>query len=205
MSMDDELVARRGEKLGALLRATDLPLPSIAYPAERIARAARRRTTVRWRAAAAIAVLAVAAVGVPTVRAWIVRTARALWSVAAGPSHAVAPKLAASNGANSVTFTPASGAFSLRVARPQAEGSLTVETVADSAAVASVTGGTGAELLVLPDGLRIVNAAGASSSYVVRVPATVTRIVVTVGAAAPQVLTPSGSGQRWVVDLRAAR
>jgi hypothetical protein len=142
---------------------------------------------------------------VPPVRAWIVRTARALWSTAAGAPRAATARPAESDGANSVTFTPAPGAFSVRVARPQAEGSLTVETVADSAAVAAVTGGPGAELLVLPDGLRIVNGAGTSSSFVVRVPATVTRIVVTVGAAAPQVLTPSGSGQRWVVDLRAAR
>ena len=203
MSVDDELVARRGEKLGALLRATDPPVPPMAYPAERIARAVRCRAWVRWRAAAAIAVLAVAAVGVPPVRAWIVRTARALWSGAVRSPRAALTGPTASEGANSVTFTPAAGAFSVHVARPQTQGSLTVETVADSAAVAAVTGGSGAELLVLPDGLRIVNAAGASASVVVRVPATVTRIVVTVGAAAPRILTPSGPGQRWVVDLRA--
>jgi hypothetical protein len=206
MSADDkELVNRRGERLAALLRATDPPLPAIAFPAERIARAARRRAVVRWRAAAAIAVLATATLGVPPVRAWIVKTARVLWSMAAGTRHTVAVPAAAGHAANSVTFTPAAGAFNLRVARPQAEGSLTVETVADSSAEAAVTGGSGAELVVLPDGLRIVNDGVASSSFVVRVPATLKRIVVTIGSATPLVLKPSRPGQRWTVDLRAPR
>jgi hypothetical protein len=39
----------------------------------------------------------------------------------------------------------------------------------------------------------------------VRVPITVARVVVTVGAAAPKLLTPSRPGQRWVLDLRGTR
>jgi len=206
MSADDpDLVARRGERLGALLRATDPPVPAMAYPAERIAYAVHRRSVVRWRAAAAIAVLAAAAIGVPPVRAWIVKTAGVLWSTAAGHRSApvVAPPAAAAP--NSVTFTPAPGTFQLRVARPQAGGSLTVETVADTTAAAVVTGGTGTGLVVLPDGLRIDEAAGAAPNVVVRVPATIAHIVVTVGSAAPTILTPSRPGQRWAVDLRPPR
>lgn len=205
MSMDDERVARRGERLGALLRATDPAVPAMAYPADRIAHAVRRRTVVRWRAAAAIAVVATAALGVPPVRAWIVRTAQVLWSAATGRRHTAPAAPAQPEATNSVTFTPAAGAFVIHVARPQREGSLTVETVADTSASAAVPGGRGAALVVLPDGLNIVNETGATSSFVVRVPATVRRIAVTIGSAAPTILTPARAGQRWVLDLGAAR
>jgi hypothetical protein len=207
MSVDDtELVSRRGDRLAALLRATDPPVPAIAFPAERIARAARRRAAQRWRVAAGIVALAAVAVGVPPVRAWIVRAARAVWMVAAGPRRAiVAPPAAAPGAANRVTFTPGPGTFTLHVAGRQAGGSLIIESTADSAVSAAISEGSGAELVVLPDGLRIVNDAGATASCVVRVPAVVRRIVVTVGSAAPRVLAPSRPGQRWVVDLRAVR
>ena len=205
MNVDPGVVARRGERLGALLRATDPPVPAMVYPAERVARAARHRVVVRWRAAAAIAVLLAAALGVAPVRAWIVRTVRAVWSGAATRRSAPVATPSAAEAASRVAFTPAAGPFNLRVARPQAAGSLTVEAVADTAASAAVTGGSGTELVVLPDGLRIVNAPGASSSFVVRVPITVARVVVTVGAAAPKLLTPSRPGQRWVLDLRGTR
>lgn len=205
MSQDQsDLGTGRARRLSALLRATDPPVPVLAFPAERIARAERRRTVRRWRAAAAIALVALAAVGVPPVRAWIVQAARALWAAtrpAAGSPAAGSPAA----GAGAVTFSPGAGSFVLQVVRPQATGTLTVETTERAVASAAVGGGTGgAELVVLPHGLRIVNDSGATASYVVRVPASLGRISVAIGEAAVRTLGPARPGERWVLDLRAA-
>ena len=201
-----DLATVRARRLSALLRATDPPLPALAFPAERIARAARRRTVLRWRAAAAVALLAVAAVGVPPVRAWIVQAARALWA-AARPTRpaAKAPATGSPAGAGAVTFSPGAGSFVVEVVRPQATGTLTVETTGRPVASAAVSGATGsAELVVLPHGLRIANDSAATASYVVRVPASLGRIAVGIGGAAVRTLVPAGPGERWVLDLRAA-
>lgn len=209
MNQDDtELVRGRAERLGALLRETDPPVPAIAFPAERIARAARRHTLARWRLAAAIAALAVAAIGVRPVRAWIVQAARVLWSAATGAARPGTTATNAGVATNTVTFRPSPGVFALGVARSQAQGTLTVETVAGASASAAVAGGRpGAELLVLPDGLRIVNDSASSASFLVRLPAALARIEITVGGGAPRVLVPPprGPGVRWVMDLRPGR
>ena len=207
MSQDEsDLLSRRAQRLSALLREVDPPVPPIVFPAERIARAARRRSIVRWRVAAAIALLALGAVGVRPVRAWIFQAAHVLWSAAAGAPRATPAPVARAAGASTVTFSPASATFVLRVARAQVGGTLTVETTSSASASASAGGGQGsAELVVLPNGLRIVNDSASAVSYVVRLPATVARIEVGVGAAAPQVFRSTGSGGRWVLDLRAVR
>ena len=208
MSQDQsDLLDRRAQRLSALLRDTDPPVPPIAYPAERVARAARRRTTIRWRAAAAVALLALAAAGVPPVRAWIVQVVRSVWTAAVGapPAPAVRPA-AATKGAGAVTFNPAAGPFTLVVARAQSAGTLTIEITGGVTAGARVEGsGTAAELGVLPNGLRIVNDSGATASYAVRLPPTLTRVEVGIGGAAPRVLGPATPGRRWVLDLGAGR
>ncbi len=206
MSQDDsDFLNRRARRLSALLREADPPVPPIAFPAERIARAARRRAVVRWRVAAALSLFAVAAVGVRPVRAWIVEAARDLWAAAAGAPRAVAPPPARAAGASSVTFRPLSAEFVLRVARTQAGGTLVIETTSATSASASAAAGQGsAELVVLPDGLRIVNDSASAASYVVRLPATIVRIDVGVGRATPRVLIPTGPGTRWTLDLKAA-
>jgi len=205
VSQDEpELTDRRAARLGALLRAADPPVPAMAFPEARIARAARRRAVARWRAAAAVALVAACALGVRPVRAWIVEAARTLWSAAAGGRRAAPRPPAAAGTAGRVTFTPTAGSFVVRVARPQDAGTLTVETTAGASASAEVSGGT-AELVVLPDGLAIVNDSGTTGSYVVRVPAAMGRIAVAVGAARPRVLGPAGPGGTWVLDLRGAR
>jgi hypothetical protein len=197
---DGNIESRRAERLGALLRATDAPVPAIAYPLERIARAARRRAAKRWSAAAAVLVLASAGLGVAPVRAWIVRAARAMWAAAAGRAPAAAAP-AAPRAASSVSFTPSGRIFTVHVAGGQAAGTLTLESTAGTEASAAVTAGEGATLVVLPDGLRVDNQPGATASFVVRVPATA-RVIVSIGPAAPRVFAPSGPGQRWVLDLR---
>jgi len=202
-----DLATERARRLGALLRATDPPVPTIAFPAARIASAARRRALWRWRAAAAVALFALAAVGVPPVRAWIVQAARALWAATRPTRPAPAPgsESPPGGGAGAVTFSPGAGSFVLEVVRPQATGTLTVETTERPLASAAVSGATGsAELVVLPHGLRVVNDSGATVSYVVRVPASLGRITVGIGGAAVRTLVPAGPGERWVLDLRAA-
>ena len=203
---ETDLLGRRAQRLSALLREADPPVPPIVFPAERIARAARRRTVVRWRVAAAIALFAIAAVGVRPVRAWILQAARVLWSAAAGTPRTVPQPVVRAAGASTVTFTPASSAFVLRVAQAQSAGTLTIEATNAASASASAGGGPGsAELVVLPDGLRIVNDSASAVSYVVRLPASVARVEVGIGRASPRVLTTRGPGSRWVIDLRAGR
>jgi hypothetical protein len=210
MSSQDEpdLVRRRRERLRALLAATDPPLPALAFPAERIARSARRHAVRRWRAAAAIALVALSAVVVRPVRAWIVGAARGLWSAAVGTvATRAAPRGdVVAPGAGSVSFTPPAGAFLLQVACRQRAGTLTIETVAGDSATAAASGGHGAaELVVLPRGLRIVNDSGGTASFFVRLPASLAQVEVRVGEEAPQAMTPAAAGQRWIVPLADVR
>jgi hypothetical protein len=207
MSQDElELVRRRSERLGALLRETDPPVPALAFPAERVARAARRRTFARWRLVAAAAALAVAAIGVPPVRAWIAQAARGLWSAVARAPRPAAVAPAAAAGPSTATFTPLPGVFALRVTRWQDHGTLTVEIVTGRSASATVVGAHPvAELRVLPGGLTIVNDSASSASFVVRLPAALARIEIAVGGGAPRSLVPRGPGARWVMDLRQGR
>jgi hypothetical protein len=208
MSQDDtDLVHRRAERFSALLRATDVPVPPIAYPAERIARAARRRDAVRWRAAAAIVLVAAGAIGVRPVRAWIVQAAWTLWTTAVGGAGTAAGAAASPAGsAGTVSFTPAGGPFVVRVVRPQAGGTLTIETTPGAVASAAVTGGGGVELVVLPDGVRIVNDDTSSASFLVRVPARLASVEVSIGGGATRMFAiPAGGAGRWVVDLGVPR
>jgi hypothetical protein len=207
MSLDEaDLVDARARRLSRLLRETDPPVPPIAFPADRIARAARHRSVVRWRAAAAIALAAAGAVGVRPVRAWIVRAVQAVWSVAV-PAHRTPGAVVEPASSGTVTFTPAAGSFVIRVARRQAGGTLTVETTMGEAASAAVAGGRGeAELVVLPDGLRIVNDSLSSASITVKVPVRLARVEVFIGGRQARVLVPAaGSPGRWVVGLEAGQ
>jgi hypothetical protein len=209
MSQDEaDLVSARARRLSTLLRAADPPVPPLAFPSERIARARRRRAAVRWRAAAAVVLVAAGALGVRPVRAWIAQAARAVWTATVGRGEAHGPAASPPAAGGAVSFTPSAGPFVVRVVRPQAGGTLTIETVAADSVTAEVFGGHGgAELVVLPDGLRIVNDSAAGASFVVRVPARLTRIEVALAGRDTRVLVPPparGPG-RWVVDLGAGR
>jgi len=204
---ETDLVYARTRRLSRLLRDTDPPVPAIVFPAERIARATRHRSVVRWRAAAAIVLVAAGAFGVRPVRAWIVQAARSVWTAAVGGRGSRGPEVMPPATEGTVTFKPAAGSFVVRVVRPQAGGTLTIETTTGKAASAALTGGRGeAELVVLPDGLRIVNDSLSSASYLVKVPAGLARIEVGIAGRVTRVLVPPASGAlaRWVVDLRAA-
>ena len=205
--LPSDLMERRARRLVALLRATDVPAPALRYPEERIARAVRRRAVLRWRVAAAVALLVAGAAGVPPVRAWIVQAARAVWAAASGAKAAPKPPAAPSSPAGAVSFRPSGTAFVVRVARVQAGGTLTIETTPGPLASAAVRGGTVAgELLVLPAGLEIANDPASTAGYAIRLPATLGRIYVWLGpAAAPRVLVPHRVGETWVLDLGAPR
>jgi len=202
---DADLVDRRAARLSVRLAAADAPPRAIAFPAERVAAAARRPALVRWRIAAALALLAAGALGVPPVRAWIAGTARALWSHVSGraPARDAAPaRRAGAESAGTVTFAAPADVFVLRVRARQAAGALMIETTGGSDATASPTGPVGgAELLVLPDGLRIANNPGDTVGYAVRLPGALARVIVQIAGEPPRLLRPSGPGQHWTFDL----
>jgi len=196
MSGDDEALDRRAAKLSALLRATDAPVPPIAFPAGRIAAARQRRTVQRWRMAAAIAVLLTGAALVRPVRAWIVEAARTLFAgPAAAPAAAPTAEIAAEPAevvpTNVVTFEPGAGVFVLEVATRQATGTLRVVRAEGPNASAAIIGDPAdAELFVRHDGLRIDNRRLARADYVVRLPASVRRLVVRIADEPARGLSP---------------
>ena len=207
---DAAVVARRSARLGALLAATDEAPRRVAFPAEQVARAQARGVMVRRLRIAAVAALFLAAVGVPPVRAWIVDSARAFWvalghpmrTEAVTPSVPSGPPNAAAVGAVSI---PVGESFVLRIATRQASGTLTIQVVADSLASATVMGERdAAELVIMPDGLRFVNQPASTAGYVLKVPASVTKLTVQIGREAPRTLRPSAD-QHWTIDLGARR
>lgn len=180
---DDPIMARRAARLGALLTAADTTPRAITFPAARIARAARRRRVTRW-SAAAIVVLAVGgALAQQPLRAWVVARVQAAWHAIAGVQPAAAPGAALSPAASpsSVSFTPASGNFTVRVRTWQAAGTLTVHFAADSLVRASVLG-AGGEWLVRPDGVDLVNAAASTASVLLEVPRRTPSVTIVIGA-----------------------
>jgi hypothetical protein len=205
---DDGLLDRRRAALSALLRETDLPVPSLAFPAGRIAAARRRRLVVRWRMAAAIAVLLSGAAMVRPVRAWIVETARGIWAAsvrrpAAAPVAPAAPA-AAPAPANAVTFTPRAGILVVEVAVRQAGGRLRLERGTGPSVTAALIGDAeDAELRVFPDGVRIANRAEATADYAIRLPAGVTSVVIRIGGETPLRLPALAEGEGASVRVSA--
>jgi len=153
-----------------------------------------RRRAPRWglrAAVAAVAVLGVAA-SVAPVRAWIIGTTQTLWETVMG-TGVESPRPTPSTPARSasVTFVPEGTRFVIEVATRQTAGRLVLTAVPGDSATTVVFGGAGtADLVVLPAGLRIVNAATSTASYEVRLPQHLTRVVVRVGSAAPVTFDP---------------
>lgn len=208
MTYDDTLVIeRRAANLSLLLAATDVPARAIAFPAQRVAAAQVRRaraSALRWRIAAAIAVLGFGLSLVPPVRAWIAERARLLLDTFAPPAEspgASAPVFTPVSPGNRVTFAPSADVFTLDVTARQAAGTLTVVT-ADGEDAAYLSDKPGdAAIVVLPGGLRIVTTRTADASYTVRVPASLKRVQVRVGGEPPVSFLPERAGQRFVVQL----
>jgi hypothetical protein len=204
---DDARLERRAARLSALLVTTDASPPAAVYPAERIAGAMRRAVMMRRLRIAAAAALLMAGLGVPPVRAWIVGSVRTIWTrvmgggrLAVAPSPTPAPPAAAMG---TITVSP-SPEFTLRVATRQAAGEVTI-LVTDGAEVSATVVGQpdAADLTVFPDGIRIANVRQTTAGYQLRVPRSVSRLVVRVGRETPVIFHPTASGQRYVVALRA--
>lgn len=205
------LLRRRADGLAALLAASDFPVPASAPPSIGFASAPstaspddadddakviplRRPSTPApasrpWLRAAAIIllVLGVGAVATPA-RAWIAALVAELLGgdppsqPAPSPTTKSAPAPAPAAASSRVEFVPTGSAFTIDVAHPQAAGALTLVRAAGPSATAEVVAGTGeADLLVLPSGLRIGNAAQSTAEYRVSVPASIRRVTVRVG------------------------
>lgn len=189
--------ARRQEALHGLANAVTTALLS----GDQLARPMRiRRRTWRLGAVRAAAVLlavsvGVAAASVPPVRAWL----SARWT---GLRELVTPRAAPgteSPRSTTVRFVPTTTSFTIELVARQDAGVLTIDLSADTIASATVTsGGRGEELVVLPDGLRIVNRPDDKSSYEVRLPGRVTQVMVRIaGAPEPRLVTT----RPWIIKL----
>lgn len=203
---DAEVVKRRASRLAVLLADSDAPARPMAFPAERIRVAAARRRRVQWRAAAAIVLLIGGAAGVPPVRAWIVDTVQSAWlkvtGRAASPLPPSAPVSVPVVTMGSVSF-PAMDPVTIRIATRQADGgTLTIETAAERVVSAAITGeANAAELVVMPEGLRIVNRRVSTAGYLIRIPSGLSRVSVLIGNERPRVFVAPDVGDRFVVDL----
>jgi hypothetical protein len=193
----------RFERLGELLAVTDMPVPTMTL------RASRRFVSSRAIAAAAVVLVLVSAVvAVRPARAWIVERSLELWTiVTGGTKDALAPDDApttTSYPATAVSFTPAGEQFFIHVSGYQLTGTVTVETAAVSQVTAEVRGGgSGEDLVVLPNGLRIVNTVQSAAAYHVIVPATLGRITVEVAGHVAARFEPRGALSSWTVSLKA--
>ena len=187
---------RRSARRAGILLASDPAAPAAPAPTpdELALRRARRAGGVPaarpWlRAAAVVALLLAAGLAASPLRAVVAGWLRAQWERVAAPdarpdAPAVEAPIAgaeAGSGAR-VQFTPRGATFTVEVAAPQAAGVVEVRRAAGAAATAEQTGGGAqAELLVLPAGVRIRGAPGATADYRVTVPASVRTVRVRVG------------------------
>lgn len=169
----------------------------------------RRRIGWGMRAAAAGLVLLGVGLVVEPVRAWILERAEGAWSLVAAretPAPASAPDepqgARPDPVAGTVSFIPAGDVFRLEVAARQAGGELVIEMVEADAASATVEAdGADEQFVVLPSGLRIVNAAGSGARYVVRLPARLQSVVLVIGDEPGRRYAPAEAGERWTVPL----
>ncbi len=209
-TFDDPVTRRRAARLSGLLAVADAAPRDVPFPAARITAAraaAARASVVRWRVAAA-AVLAAGSLALPPVRLAIAEAAQRVWAlVAERPATAVppapAPPPVPDGRTSALTFPSPEESFVLRIAVRQASGILTVETV-ESPDASVAASRAGAEFVVMPDGLRIVNDPADSAGYLLRLPAGLSRVTVLVGREDARVFHP-GSGTRIALDLGRTR
>lgn len=205
---------QRTTRLAQMLERADFPVPHAPAPADAGEEAPgviplRRRPGPAaspagrpWLRVAAVILVALGiGVAASPARAWIAQwIAERLAADRAGsgdpapsapPAQAVptAPPAAVAQ----VQFTPAGSEFTLEVAHRQAAGAVLLERSAGPNATAEVVGGTGgADLLVLPAGLRIQNAPGSAAEYRVSVPAGIERVRLRVGGGRTRVVETAG-------------
>ena len=203
---DDQGVAgRRAQRLGTLLARTDAAPRAMTLPAGLALRP--RPLVARWQLAAALLLLIAGAAGVPPLRAWIAATVHSVWRRIAGsqPPASLTPN-ASSRGpaleSGAVSF-PLTDPLTIRVAARQAAGgSLRFVTVEGSLVTASIVGpADAAELLIGPEGLRILNRRASAAGYVIGVPASVTRALVQIGQEPVRTISMPADSARNSVNL----
>lgn len=189
----------RMQRLGELLRETDPPVPTMRAPQRRV----WRRPEIAI--AAALLVLVGVSVTVRPVRAWIIDRSRDLWAIVTGaerePPRAMLRPTDATTA--SVTFVPSGDTFTVRVAAFQAAGTISVAVGPDSTVTAEVLEGTREHLLVLPAGLRIVNAGSSEARYEITIPVHLSSVTIEVNGRRLAQIEPRGVASRWTVDLAA--
>ncbi|HEV2131657.1 MAG TPA: zf-HC2 domain-containing protein [Longimicrobiaceae bacterium] len=184
-----ELVVRLpAPRYGELRRARTL---TVLKRAETQA-SARRRSGSRWplRAAASVAVIFTAAFTVEPVRAWMMEQWEGLTTPTAieraGPLAANETTWEASP---QIAFEPVGEVFVLELRHPQRRGTVTLRVADVPQATAQVVGRRAEDLLVLPNGIRIENAADASADYLLTLPAGL-RLVRLRPGSAPEITIP---------------
>ena len=201
---ESDVTSRRSARLSLLLAKSDAAPRAMAFPEAQIARAAARRQVMRWRIAAGLALLIAGAAGVPPVRAWIVGTVQAAWSKVTGTAPAPVAEPAPTPPAvtmGAVSFD-APEQLVIRVLTRQDSGTLVIEGIEGGQVRAAMNGErNAAELVVGPEGLRVMNRRAAVAGYVIGVPERVARILVRVGEERTRVYDTPSPGRRFVVDL----
>lgn len=206
-------VRARYEELRALSsRLTDLlegqavpPVPELALPKRPASRASWGAPWLR--VAAGVALLLAVGLTVEPVRAWLTTGMQRVVELIAPPDGELVveeapPPAQDTESPSAVSFLPQGSAFVVEVRAAQVQGMLTVESVSDTDAVtASVVGGSGETLVVLPSGLGISNAAGSVADYRVTVPSALTTVEVRVEDALVATLVPTDSPGRWEIPL----
>jgi hypothetical protein len=162
-------------------------------------RASSWRLSPGLRAAAVLALLAAPVAALPGVRAWLadavtgsdpVTDVRTTSAPAASPTAAV------------IRFVPEAGAFVVDLAAAQAAGVLQVGRAAGAEAVLESTAEPAAGPIVSASSLRILNASGDEGSYMLQVPAGVTRVTVRVAGSVITVIDAATLNAGTAVPLR---
>ncbi|HEV2130285.1 MAG TPA: hypothetical protein VGR27_04255, partial [Longimicrobiaceae bacterium] len=211
-----EMIRHRGQRLSELLADWDahtIPVPdSPLSPGDLESARARRRSPapaslpVWMRAAAGIVLLLGVGMTVSPLRAWVMEQWAEVAAQLAGREmveQPERPRVAAPG--HLVSFLPEGDEFLLQVDAPQAEGVLELLIEAVPRASAEISGGGAEEnLLVLPEGLRIRNAAGSQASYRVTLPAELREVRVRIGDSPAVSYDPRTLSlpARRVLDLR---
>ncbi len=197
-------------ELGRLLSASDFPIPALTRATGRSRlhrRRSRLRPSVRTLAAVLCGVVIATMVSVGPVRAWVADRwgdLKALVVREAASVTAVA-ELDAGNNRASLTFTPKSREFVLGIANRQIRGQLVVEFLEDTRASAEILDGSNEDLIVLPDGLRILNGPESTASYRLTIPARYSSIVLELGSEPGVTLSVNSSETVLYIDLAPAR
>ncbi len=185
----DEL-ERLSQDFSNLLQSGDsLPAPSVAGATHRQEVAVtyvftRRWTRMRILRAAAVVALIITAIGVSPARAWLVdgwQAIRSLFSEESAMPPEQPTPVETPDATAVVSFAPAGTTFSIEVSRAQSQGVISLVIDSGPSASARVRGGDGSEeLVVLPAGLRIVNAPTSSANYEIVVPRSVRALELTI-------------------------